>query len=292
MEAPEPMTTQATLNKMSALQRDIQKLHAQLAREMKEGAAKTSRIAQIKRGITKATSPSALRSKLSEIERLENELARIQQKNADLNKQIADKTRKLHDYEQQLYAEQAKDQSRLLESIKRKEREDRARQDQLMLQVRGMQHAAPLGARSEATPPTSLAYDAFISHASEDKDDLVRPLAELLQKQGLAIWYDEFQLKVGDSLRRSIDNGLIHSRFGIVVLSPNFFAKNWPQYELDGLISKEMVGGKVVLPIWHRISKNDVIGYSPSLADKVALNTATSTVEELAEKLGEILRGT
>src|ERR1051325_3140270 len=75
-------------------------------------------------------------------------------------------------------------------------------------------------------------YDAFICHASEDKDDLVRPLAEGLMKLGHKIWYDEFQLRVGDSLRRSIDKGLARSRFGIVVLSPSFFAKNWPQYEL------------------------------------------------------------
>lgn len=222
MGALEPMTSQTTLNKISALQRDVQALHAQLARETKDEAAKTNRIAQIKRSITKATSPSALRSKLGEIERLETELARIQQKQAGLNKRIADKTSELHKREQQLYAEQAKDQSKLLESIKRKERDDRARQDQLMMQVRDMQHTVPLRARSEVTPATQPAYDAFISHASEDKDGLVRPLAELLRKQGFAIWYDEFQLKVGDSLRRSIDNGLAHSRFGIVVLSPDF----------------------------------------------------------------------
>ena len=140
--------------------------------------------------------------------------------------------------------------------------------------------------------PSTGSYDAFISHATEDKEELVRPLAELLSRSGHAIWYDEFQLKVGDSLRRSIDRGLARSRFGIVVLSPSFFAKNWPQYELDGLTAKEMAGGKVILPLWHKVSKNEVLGYSPSLADKVALSTSSFTIEELAAKLSEVLSET
>lgn len=121
---------------------------------------------------------------------------------------------------------------------------------------------------------------------------MVRPLADALIGAGYRIWYDDFQLKVGDSLRRSIDRGLVASRFGIVILSPSFFAKQWPQYELDGLVSKEMEGGKVILPIWHKVSKAEVMGYSPSLADKVALNTVTSTVAELAEALADVLRDT
>lgn len=114
---------------------------------------------------------------------------------------------------------------------------------------------------------------------------MVRLLVTRLRERGFEIWYDEFELKVGDSLRRSIDRGLAASRFGIVVLSPSFFAKNWPQYELDGLVAKEMSSGKVILPLWHRVTKDDVLGYSPSLADKVALNTATHSIAEIADKL-------
>jgi len=134
------------------------------------------------------------------------------------------------------------------------------------------------------------AYDAFISHAYEDKEDLVRPLAVRLREAGFSVWYDDFQLKVGDSLRRSIDKGLANSKFGIVVLSPAFFSKNWPQYELDGLVAKEMIGGKVILPLWHKVSKDEVMAYSPTLADKLALNTATYSIEELAQKLGDVLK--
>jgi hypothetical protein len=118
-----------------------------------------------------------------------------------------------------------------------------------------------------------------------DKESLVRPLAEELQSRGLAIWYDEFELRVGDSLRRSIDRGLAESRFGIVVLSPAFFAKEWPQYELDGLVAKEMGGSKVILPLWHKVSKDEVLGYSPALAGRLALSTSEYQIAELAEKL-------
>jgi len=142
--------------------------------------------------------------------------------------------------------------------------------------------------QSEETPETDW-YDAFICHASEDKDDLVRPLAKILRGMGFRIWYDEYELRIGDSLRKSIDRGLVNSEYGIVVLSTSFFAKNWPQYELEGLTAREMDGGKVILPIWHKISKEEILSYSPTLADKVALISSGSSIEDLASGLAKIL---
>lgn len=127
-------------------------------------------------------------------------------------------------------------------------------------------------------------WDVFISHATEDKEPFVRQLAESLQDAGLKIWYDRFALKVGDSLRRSIDEGLALSRFGVVVLSPFFFAKKWPQLELDGLVAREIIGRKVILPIWHNIDANEVRKFSPILADRLAVNSSAGlkfVVEEL-----------
>lgn len=132
-------------------------------------------------------------------------------------------------------------------------------------------------------------YDVFISHASEDKDEVVRPLARALVEHGLRVWYDEFELKIGDSLRRKIDQGLANSKFGIVVLSKAFIKKGWTNYELDGIVSKANTGEQVLLPIWHGITKQEVLSYSPSLADKVARNTASYTVEEIAEEIAELI---
>ncbi len=119
---------------------------------------------------------------------------------------------------------------------------------------------------------------------------MVAPLAAELRKAGLPTWYDEFELRVGDSLRRRIDIGLAQSRFGVVVLSPAFFAKNWPQYELDALVAREMDGARVILPIWHRITKTEILRISPSLADRVALSTDTLTIKEIAEKISATIR--
>jgi|GEM_PF-7028423 len=132
-------------------------------------------------------------------------------------------------------------------------------------------------------------YDFFISYASEDKDEIVKPLALELKSKGFSVWYDDFVLKIGDSLRRSIDKGLLSSKYGIVVLSPAFFSKEWPQYELDSLVAKEMMGTKVVLPIWHRVTKDEVLHYSLKLADKVALNSSVLSVNEMADRLAELL---
>jgi len=142
----------------------------------------------------------------------------------------------------------------------------------------------------ERTNGMSDSYDVFISHATEDKDEIVRPLANALVSEGLRVWYDEFELRIGDSLRRKIDQGLAHSRFGVVVLSHSFFAKNWPQYELDGLVTKEMTGEQVILPLWHGITKSEVIEQSPSLADKVARSTADFTIEEIAAEIAGVIR--
>jgi hypothetical protein len=132
-------------------------------------------------------------------------------------------------------------------------------------------------------------YDVFISHASEDKDEVVRPLANALQNEDLKVWYDEFELKIGDSLRQKIDKGLANSRFGIVVLSKSFIKKGWTNYELDGIVTKANSGEQIILPIWHDITKQEVLDYSPSIADKVARNTAIYTIDEIAKEIAELI---
>ena len=119
-----------------------------------------------------------------------------------------------------------------------------------------------------------MIYDVFISHASEDKEGVARPLARHLEALGLRVWLDECVLTLGDSLRRKIDAGLAQSTFGVVVLSPAFFAKEWPNKELDGLVAREDGGNKVVLPVWHNLSASEVALYSPLLAGKIGVSTS------------------
>ncbi|MEM2972282.1 MAG: toll/interleukin-1 receptor domain-containing protein [Candidatus Bathyarchaeia archaeon] len=127
-------------------------------------------------------------------------------------------------------------------------------------------------------------WDLFVCYASEDNDEVVRPLVKALVEKGLRVWYDKFSLTIGDSLSGSIDRGLAQSKYGLVILSPNFFAKEWPQRELDALVSIEARSGKKILPIWHRLSHDDVARFSPLLADKLAISTSKG-LDALTEEI-------
>jgi hypothetical protein len=136
---------------------------------------------------------------------------------------------------------------------------------------------------------TSKLYDVFICHASEDKDDFVRPLAELLVRQHIDVWYDEFSLSIGDSLSDKIDQGLAKSRFGIVVLSPHFFTKPWAKRELKGLVARETFERQdVILPVWHRVGLADIVEFSPPMADKKAASSEDGINAVLRELIRKI----
>ncbi len=274
------MSIKTIQSNIERIQKKLVSLQKKISNLSKKETAKNSRILQIRKSVTRNTSQSIEQSRMREISRLEDEISAIQKKKSDLQGDIAKNTDDLYRCQQHLTKEQSKQQSNLINSIKNRDAEERAHQTNMI------QEAAN---NPSLTADQGELFDIFISHASEDKDELVRPLVEALQRSGIKVWYDEFRLKVGDSLRRSIDKGLAGSKFGIVVLSPSFFAKSWTQYELDGLVTREIAGGKTILPLWHRVSKNDVISYSPTLADKMALNTSLFTIEELANRLVEAI---
>lgn len=121
--------------------------------------------------------------------------------------------------------------------------------------------------------------NVFVSHASEDKDAFVRPFAEELQSLGSEVWYDEFSLKAGDSLRASIDQGLSACNFAVVVLSDDFFRKGWTNWELNGLVTRHVSSPEaIIIPIWLGIDAQTVRKYSPSIADIVAINARDGPV--------------
>ncbi|MBT9552376.1 MAG: toll/interleukin-1 receptor domain-containing protein [Hydrogenophaga sp.] len=127
----------------------------------------------------------------------------------------------------------------------------------------------------------------FVSHASEDKNDFVRPLAHALKAHGLQVWFDELSLRAGDSLRRSIDKGLSECDAGVLVLSPAFFRKQWPQRELDALFSLEIAERATLIPIWYQIGVEEVLRASPLLADRVAISAdrgISAVASEIAKR--------
>lgn len=132
-------------------------------------------------------------------------------------------------------------------------------------------------------------WDVFISHASEDKEEFVLPLEKKLIENGVKVWIDNQELIMGDSIKRRIEEGLMNSKYGIVVLSDNFFKKEWPQKELDALFSKEIEGKKVILPIWYNVSASFVKENSILLADKYAVNSEKGLdliIDEILKVIG------
>ena len=135
----------------------------------------------------------------------------------------------------------------------------------------------------------SFDYDAFLSHASEDKD-FVQPLARELQSRGLRIWYDEFVLSVGNGLARSLDQGIMQSERGIVVLSHAYFRKAWTRSELGALLHRDVLEGDIILPIWHGLTRDEVLGYSALMADRRALDSSRLSIDQLAKALEQAIR--
>ena len=131
---------------------------------------------------------------------------------------------------------------------------------------------------------------AFICHDNRDKISIAEPLALRLQESMCSVWYDEYSLRVGDSLRESIEQGLRECPKCILVLTPNFLSnKGWSRREYDSIFTREIVEKqKVILPIWHQISAKDVYRYSPILADRVAVQWSLG-VDEVARKLLQVI---
>jgi hypothetical protein len=140
-------------------------------------------------------------------------------------------------------------------------------------------------------PTESMDREVFVSHASEDKDAVARPLAAELTARGRSVWLDELSLRVGDTLTSEIDRGLIRSKFGVVVVSPRFIAKPWPRMELAGLVALETSDGrKRILPVRHGLSHQELVSFSPLLAGRVNVSTDLG-IPAVAAALEEGMRG-
>lgn len=140
--------------------------------------------------------------------------------------------------------------------------------------------------------PCTKEYDVFISHASEDKQPLVEELVGRLKAEGIRVWYDKDNINWGDRFREKIDEGLEKAQYGIIILSPDYIKedKYWTKAELDALFQIESTTvKKVLLPVWHHLSKNEVIAFSPLVASRSALSTATMTIAEIAAHIKKII---
>jgi hypothetical protein len=287
------MSTESDLRRYrdqaSRLRKQISKESATVASSRKEAADKQGAAA-------KASSESVRRSRLREADAAEKSANAAEKKRADLEKKLAETEKKLADTQARSEKESRKAQQDALDELHRRSES-----------AAGQFRPSSLFSRPDIfeSPSTPLAFgteslneaksetraDIFLSHASEDKDEIARPLKMALEAQGLTVWFDEISIKVGQSIRQEIEKGLTQARFGVVLLSPHFFAKQWTQAELDALFDKKMTTGRdLILPIWHRVTKDEVQAHSPLLSGIKALNTSFMTTDEIAEGIAEVAR--
>lgn len=274
-------------NSVNRLDKEISDLEKKKAKIDSEIAKIDETIARNSKYILSHLNTSAASSKQRENERLTRGKIQKQKESADLMKKIAEKRNKRNGENVKLQKEQERESKKTEEENKRKfdnyQKQIKALNNQLNVpNVIFQNEVSDLSNEDE--------YDVFISHAWEDKEDFVEEFVIELEKLGLKVWYDKSKLKLGDSMRQKIDAGLNKSKYGIVVLSPNYIAegKYWTKTELDGLFQLESVNGKRIIPIWHNLQKKEVIAFSPTIAGKLAASTATQTPEEIAKQIKEL----
>ena len=255
-------------SKIKSLQAEINRLNRQNTEEAKKEAKAQENIRRTQKSITKNTSLSSLKTKQRTIASETDKADKARKKQAEFLEKIGKKKAELAKQQGLLQ----KEQDKAFKSLTDKHDSLIEAQRKLVSEADAMQTAVQ-----------EKEYDFFISHAWEDKEAVAKPLADALIAKGAKVWLDKYEMTVGDSLRKSIDDGLAHSRYGIVILSETYFKKFWTGKELNGLFAKQEDGQKVILPVWHNISKDKVKEYSPILADMVALKTADFTTDELAE---------
>lgn len=272
---------------VNSLDKDIATIEKKKAEVDKKCAELSKKIISARKSITSRTSASAVASKLKQISSWESDRAKKLAESANLERKIAEKRRKRNDAQLKLQKAQQDEQKKQERQMKQMQ----ANYDERISQLQNMAIPSSVDIGRADDENEDVQYDVFVSHAWEDKDSFVEAFVRELQKLNLHVWYDKNQIKWGDSMRAKIDEGLRKSKFGVAVLSPDYIkdGKYWTKAELDGLFQLESINGKMLLPIWHNLTKQAVMDYSPVIAGRKAMTTAMMTPAEIAAELAALL---
>lgn len=288
------------------LTKEIGDLRSKEAGELKKEADATRRANAATDQARRASSTSSASSYLSTANREMQNIGRAQTNRSRYSNDIARKSQEAARLQERISrAEEAERNAARLGDEKRRRDDEKARKalegansrlrQDYEARVTNLeaQIAAQIESQASSTAPFEVSaaegetepYDFFISHAWADKEEFVDGFVRKAEDAGLRVWYDKFALAWGDPIRQKIDEGLRSAYFGVVVLSPNFFARPWPNYELDGIIQRDLSGKGRLLPIWHRLTQDDVEKHAPSLAGRLALSTASSSSDAIVKEL-------
>ena len=307
------MSLSADRSSLSRLNKEIADLRTKEAAEVKKAAEASKKANAAMDSARRASSSNSAKSYANTAEREAKSAQAAQANQSRYAQQAASKTKSAADLQEKIAKEEERERKKVQDAENKRRRDEDARrrsdeQRQRRLDQAGAaaahamqsriaeleaQVAAQLEAAASATPAflpvpakgSDEIYDVFVSHAWEDKAGFVDDLVIKMKAAGLKVWYDTDAIEWGGSIRQTIDAGLAGSYFGIAVFSPDFFAKPWTNYELDGLLERAVSGEGRLLPIWHRLSKDDVLKYAPSLANRAALNTSFSSADDIVAEL-------
>ena len=230
------MSSEQYQRTVNSLDKEIADLEKKKAAKDKEVATLQGKINALKKSINNHTSASTLNSKMRQIATHESDQAKKSQDSAELGKKIAEKRKKRAEAYLKLQKEQQNEQ-------KKQDKANRQIQASYEARIKELQQQLSQPVVTSTAPPIAAdeEYDVFVSHAYEDKESFVDEFVEALRNQGLKVWYDTDKLKWGDSMREKIDRGLAKSKYGVVILSPNYIAehKYWTKAELNGLFQVE-----------------------------------------------------
>lgn len=271
--------------KVNSLDKEIADLEKKKAEEDRKAADNHKKASRV--SVSKNASESMIKSKMRQIENYEEKARKAEAASADYGKKISDKRTKRNDAYLKLQKEEQNERKKQEKSIENMKRV----YEQRISELESLRLSKVKNEFLETVSGEEPEYDVFVSHAWEDKADFVEAFVQALKDREIKVWYDKSKIKWGDSMRARIDDGLRKSKFGVAILSPNYIAegKYWTKAELDGLFQMESINGKTLLPIWHNLTKKQVMNYSPILASKLAMTTATMTAEEIADELLDML---
>lgn len=307
------MSLSANQASLLRLNKEIADLRAKEAKEVSKAAEASKRANIAMDSARRAKSASTSKNYVSTAERETRNAQTAQVNQTRFAQQAALKIKSAAVLQERIAREEERERKKALNADDKRRRDEESRRKSDELRQRRVDQAAAMAARSmqnrvseleaqvaaqletaaSATPAFRPSppkggdevYDVFVSHAWEDKGGFVDDLVMKMKSAGLKVWYDTDAIEWGGSIRQAIDAGLAGSYFGIAVFSPEFFAKPWTNYELDGLLERAANGKGRLLPIWHRLSKGDVLKYAPSLANRAALSTSVSSADDIVVEL-------
>lgn len=269
----------STASELKRYREQAVSLRKDISGHSKTVADKRKKAADAQSAASRSRSDATIRSKLREAETATNAANTAERRRADAEKKLADVEKKVADLQTRYEKEQRTESERSLNAIRKASATASS-------QFGSFSRAqAPVVWQPRVSPELT---DIFLSHASEDKDEIARPLREALEDRGLTVWFDELKIKVGHSIRQGDREG--HRGRQVRCRHPltELLCETVDAGRTRRPFTKKIDSGRsVILPIWHRVTKDEVASQSPLLAGLLALNSATMTLSEIADAISE-----